>query len=150
MASIGVRTEYSSVILTYRHQRNGGDWTDKSYPVRLDWFSCNLGGEHPWFLCPAQGCGRRVAILYVGGIFACRQCHQLAYPSQRETYDDRAARRADTIREKLDWEPGILNGRGWKKPKGMHWSTYERLSAEHDSFVSEALLGFSRRFGFKL
>lgn len=45
-------------------------------------------------------------------------------PSERETADDRAARRADRIRKKLGWEPGILNGDGWK-PKGMHWNTAE-------------------------
>jgi hypothetical protein len=88
-----------------------------------------------------MGCGRRVAILYGGGIFACRHCHQLAYSSQRETFDDRAARRADKIRERLAWEPGILNGRGWKKPKGMHWHTFEKLTAKHEALVQESLTG---------
>jgi hypothetical protein len=68
----------------------------------------------------------------------------LAYPSQRETYDDRAARRADRIRDKLGWEPGILSGDGLK-PKGMHWNTFERLTAQHDSFVQVSLTGFAAR-----
>jgi len=68
----------------------------------------------------------------------------LIYPSQRETWDDRAARKADRIRDKLGWEPGILNGNGWK-PKGMHWSTFERLTAQHDAFVQVSLAGMAAK-----
>ncbi len=146
-SSIQVRTETGRVILSYRHRRNGEDWQDESYPIYLDWTACHLGGERPWFLCPAQGCGRRVAILYGGGIFACRHCYQLAYPSQRESYDDRAARKANRIRDKLGWEPGILNGKGWK-PKGMHWDTFERLTAQHDAFVQITFSGMAARLGW--
>ncbi len=145
-ASIRARTEPGQVILTYRHKSDGNEWKDQSYPVSLDWTTCNFGGERPWFICPAQGCGRRVAILYGGGIFACRHCYQLAYPSQRETPDDRAARRANKIRDRLDWEQGILNPRGWIKPKGMHWNTFERLNKEHDAFVAISLAGMVARF----
>jgi len=149
VASIQVRTEPGRVILTYRHRSGGSDWQDESYAVYLDWTACHLGGQRPWFLCPGRCCGRRVAILYGGAIFACRHCYRLAYPSQRETDDDRAARRADRIRERLGWEPGILNGSGLK-PKGMHWRTFEKLTAEHDAFVEESLAGMARRFGIKL
>jgi len=141
VASIQIRAESGRVILTYRHRQNGGEWKDECYPVQLDWTPCNFGGERPWFLCPAVGCGKRVAILYGGSIFACRHCHQLAYPSQRECAYDRTARQADKIRKKLGWEPGILNGRGWKKPKGMHWRTFERLTAKHNAFEQESLRG---------
>jgi len=144
VASIRVRAEPGRVILTYRHRGGGEDWKDESHPVHLDWTACHLGGQRPWFLCPARGCGRRAAILYGGGIFACRHCYRLAYPSQRETWDDRALRRADRIRDKLEWEPGILNGNGWK-PKGMHWSTFERLTAQHDAFVQTSLAGIAAR-----
>ncbi|MCP4994933.1 MAG: hypothetical protein GY934_14285 [Gammaproteobacteria bacterium] len=144
-ASIRVQVETNHVNLIYRHRSGGGEWKDENYPVYLEWTACNLGGKRPWFFCPARGCGRRVAILYGGGIFACRHCHELAYPSQRETYDDRAARRADRIRDKLGWELGILNGDGWK-PKGMHWSTFERLTVQHDAFVQISLGGIVQRF----
>jgi hypothetical protein len=144
VASISAFTESDRVILTYRHRSSDEDWKDENLPVYLEWTPCTLGGQRPWFLCPARGCGQRVAILYGGGIFACRHCYQLAYPSQRETTYDRAARRADRIREKLDWEPGILSGRGWK-PKGMHWKTFERLAAKHDAFVQISLAGIASR-----
>lgn len=146
VASIRVRTEPGRVILTYRHRSGGDEWKDESYPIQLDWSACNFGGERPWFICPARGCNRRVAILHGGGIFACRHCYQLAYPSQRETYDDRAARKADKIRERLGWEQGILNPKGWRKPKGMHWRTFERLNKEHDAFVAMSLAGMAMRF----
>ncbi len=144
VSSIRVRTEPDHVILTYRHRSDRGNWKDESHPVYLDWTPCKLGSQRPWFLCPARGCGRRVAILYGGKIFACRYCYQLAYQSQRETLDDRAARQADKIREKLGWEPGILNGNGWK-PKGMHWSTFERLKAQHDAYVQVSLADMAAR-----
>ena len=146
VASIQVRLESASAILSYCHRSGGGDWTKESYPVLLDWTPCNLGGQRPWFCCPARGCGRRVAVLYGGAIFACRQCYKLAYPSQRESAYDRAARRADRIRERLCWEPGILNGAGLK-PIGMHWRTFEKLVAEHHFFVGASLAGFAERFG---
>src|SRR6056297_2981653 len=137
VASIRVRTEPARVILSYRHRTGSNDWKDEHYPVLLNWTPCHLGGQRPWFLCPARGCGLRVAILYCGGIFACRECYRLAYPSQREPSYDRAARRADVIREKLEWEPGILNGEGWK-PKGMHWRTFQRLRGQHEALVQKS------------
>jgi len=86
-----------------------------------------------------------VAILYGGGIFACRHCYQLAYPSQREANYNRLARRANKLRDKLGWEPGCLNGPG-AKPKGMHWSTFERLVAQYEVFVHGALAEVTARY----
>lgn len=146
VASIQVRTEADRLILSYRHRSGGGDWKSEKYPVRLDWTPCTYGGRRAWFICPARGCGQRVAILYGGAIFACRHCYQLAYASSREDAGGRATRRADTLRARLGWEPGILNGEG-DKPKWMRWRTFERLTAEHDALVSESLGGMARRFG---
>ena len=147
VASINIRAEAGRVILTYRHRRGGGDWNDESYPVYLTTTPCHMGGERHWFLCPARGCGQRVAVIYGGAIFACRRCHQLAYASQSESPEDRAARRADRIRDRLGWPGGILEGSGWGKPKGMHWATYQRLSDQHDSFTYTVNLAFIARFG---
>lgn len=146
VSSILIQAESARLILRYQHQSRGGAWQPMEYPVYLEWTSCNLGGSRAWFLCPGEGCGRRVAILYIGGggIFACRHCYRLAYESQRESADDRAIRRADTIRRRLGWKPGIANGYG-SKPKGMHWHTFERLKAEHDAYVQRSLMGMAKR-----
>ncbi len=146
LASINVRTGTDWVILYYRSRSGGDEWKNQEYPVCLNRTRCNFGGERVWFRCPALGCGRRVAILYGGAIFACRRCYQLAYPSQRETAIDRKIHRADKIRERLGWEPGILNGNDGK-PKGMRWRTFERLTAEHESVAGSALDEMERRFG---
>jgi Transposase DDE domain len=81
--------------------RPSNDVRREHYPVRVVRSPCNLGGSRAWFICPAVGCGRRVAILYGGGIFACRRCYRLAYASAREDVCDRAARRADRLRARL-------------------------------------------------
>jgi hypothetical protein len=114
----------------------------------LSWTACHYGGKRAWFICPAKGCGQRVALLYLGGsgIFACRHCYQLAYACQREVSYDRATRRADKIRKQLEWEPGILNGKGFK-PKGMHWKTYQKLVMSHNDFVHASLVELSRKIG---
>jgi hypothetical protein len=145
-ATINLLVGADRATLNYRQRERDGEWRPMNYPVRLAWTDCNFGGRRAWWLCPAAGCGRRVAVLFGGRIFACRHCHQLAYRSQRESDDDRAARRADTIRRRLDWEPGILNGSEWK-PKGMHWLTFERLQARHDAYVNAALAGMMARLG---
>jgi len=98
------------------------------------------------FICPAVGCGRRVAILYGGSIFACRYCHRLAYASSREDMSDRTMRRADQLRERLGWPPGILNPNG-DKPKWMRWRTFERLREQHDQLVARSMIGLACRLG---
>jgi hypothetical protein len=146
VSSIGVSIEIDRINLLYRHRSGDDDWIDLDYFVLTDWTSCHLGGKRPWFRCPERKCGRRVAILYSGNIFACRRCYRLAYPSQREKLDDRATRRAEKIRARLKWEPGILNFEGFK-PKGMHWKTFNQLRGKHDDFVRLALSVAALRFG---
>jgi hypothetical protein len=126
ISSITARAEVGRVILSYRHGRNYQDWRNEDYPVLLEWTRCNFGGERAWFICPARGCGRRVAILYGGAIFACRQCHQLAYDTQNQTVHSRALGCAQTIRMKLGGSPSLIEDFPLK-PKGMQWRTYERL-----------------------
>ena len=147
VASIQVRAESGRVILSYRHQqRSGGEWKREDYPVYLDRTPCTYGGTRAWFRCSARGCGRRVAILYGGAIFACRHCHRLAYSSQREASHERATRRADKIWARLGWKPDSLDDPGWRKPKGMHQRTYERLSAEAEEWTALSVAGMIRRF----
>jgi hypothetical protein len=88
----------------------------------------------------------RVAILYGGGIFACRHCYQLADASSREDAGGRATRRADRLRARLGWEPGILNG-GAEKPKWMRWHTFERLAARHDQLLGRSMQAMMLKLG---
>jgi hypothetical protein len=146
--SIRVLVAEKYLILSYRY-KHSAEWKDMNYPVDLEWTPCKLGGKRPWFLCPAKNCGRRVAILYGGAIFACRRCYQLAYPSQRENIGDRATRKAEKLRDRMGWEPGILNDEGLK-PKGMHWKTYRRLCFVHNELVNLSLREATLRFGISM
>ena len=77
----------------------------------------------------AIGCGRRVVKLYGARIyFLCRHCYRLAYASQREDRYDRALRRANNIRMRLDGESCTASAFP-SRPKGMHHQTYERLQS---------------------
>jgi hypothetical protein len=148
-AWIGGYIEESSLVLKYTVTDRNGESEDMEYDVDIDWTRCNLGGERPWFLCPAAGCGRRVAILYMGRIFACRHCCDLAYESQREPPDLRLHRQANKIRARLGWKPGIFNPTGWK-PKGMHWRTYSRLTHRHHYFAQRSLAIMAARLGLRI
>ena len=128
--SINLSAWDGHVTLSYRTRRHESEeWTEKAYPVSLEWTRCNYGGERPWFRCPATRCGRRVAILYGGSIFACRHCHNLAYDSQNETAHSRAIGKAQAIRTKLGGDPC---GDFPPKPKGMHWQTYYRWQRKEE------------------
>lgn len=129
VASIRVAVESDGLRLIYRTRSQSEDWQDMDYRVRLGRTPCNFGGERVWFYCPARGCGRRVAILYGGSVFACRQCYDLAYPSQREDALDRSMRRVEKLQAQLDWDGGAFDGWGMR-PKGMHRKTYERLMSQ--------------------
>ena len=147
LSSIGVLPDFNLVHLNYSHHgagHDGGSPEQMSYAVHLDFTPSTFGGHRVWWLCPGSGCGKRVAVLYGGRVFACRHCHELAYRCQRETADDRARRRLDKLRYRLGWEAGILNDPGGK-PKGMHWRTFWRLRAGHDAQAAGALEGLAAK-----
>lgn len=136
LASIQMRTDFDCVVLIYRHQGYGEDeWTRKDYPVSLEWTRCNYGGERAWFRCPRPGCGRRVATLWGGAMFYCRQCQNLAYESQNETAWDRALTKVQSIKVKLGGHPA---GDFPPKPEGMHWRTYYRLMTQAEQAESRS------------
>lgn len=140
VASIGYVTGIDELTLSIRHSKFGSEWKTVRCHVSLEWTPCNYGGQRAWFRCPADGCGRRVALLYLGnyGRFVCRHCNKLAYRSQRVTDEGRVLGIANKIRKQLAWTPGVARGHGLK-PKGMHWRTFERLIARYDVFATEAL-----------
>ena len=126
-----------------------GDCWSYGCAVSLEWTTLAYGRLRAWFLCP--GCRGRVAILYVAGAsyLACRKCLGLAYASQREDFHDRALRRAEKIRRRLGWPIGIANPKGFK-PKGMHWSTFDRLQSQHDHCANAAVVEALRQLRGKI
>ena len=89
-------------------------------------------GLRPFFECPR--CARRCCLLYLAEVCACRQCLGLSYPVQFETKQNQVLRRAWKARERLA-QPDGRSVCGdpipdWKKPKGMHWTTFNRLRDE--------------------
>ncbi|MBM4208253.1 MAG: hypothetical protein FJ190_09655 [Gammaproteobacteria bacterium] len=142
IASIAARVETGQLRLIYNYRAPGSEnWEPLDYPVRLQTTPCHYGGVRYWFTCPVVGCGRRVAILYSGGkYYACRHCYQLAYQSQREDKGDRGHRGANKIRARLGWQPGIAN-QNENKPKGMHWSTYNRLMLQQMRYADDVYRG---------
>ena len=99
--------------------------------ARLAWTPCNFGGERPWFVCPGEGCGRRVAILYGPGPgrMLCRRCRGLDYASQRTGELGRAKMRAEKARSRLPPSGA--------KPKGMHHTTFLKLARAYAEALRE-------------
>jgi len=132
-ASIGVLALPDYLYLRYSHESWDGECRAREYPVFFASTRCNYGGERSWFLCPAKGCSRRVAVLYSGSVFACRHCWDLSYECQREAPWARAMRRAQKIQAKL----GGTNLDDFpEKPKWMHWETYSRLATEYENALN--------------
>jgi hypothetical protein len=132
VAEIHVLVALDRVVLVYDSCTDRCDWRRHERDVYLAWTPCTYGGARPWFRCP--GCGRRAALLYGGPTFKCRRCRDLAYPSQSDGPTGRALRRAEKIRERLGWRPGVAHGIG-SKPKGMHWRTFERIVSKYQRYA---------------
>lgn len=135
---VAVRVEEHQVVLAYRYPQEDGSWTLIENPVALDWVPGHFGGRRSWFRCPTEGCGKRVAILYLGGTrFACRHCLNLAYSSQRQNPVDRNLYRVSKIRSRLGEVERL--GDFPKKPKGMRWRTYEGLLSDANAATLRAM-----------
>jgi len=109
--------------------------------VAVTWTPCRYGGMRCWFRCPA--CDRRCTRLFLPLFltrYACRQCHNLRYRSQRLSMPARWDHRADKIVATLGGEAddGLVY-----KPRGMHWRTFHRLMDRvqelHDGSIAYSL-----------
>jgi hypothetical protein len=107
-----IEAQLFRLVLSYTYTRDGkSEKVEQEVP--LDQTDCNYGWFRSWFLCP--GCGRRVAVLILGGkLFLCRHCYGLKYCSQLETDLDRANRKVWKLQDRLD-------------RKGLHQKTRHRL-----------------------
>jgi hypothetical protein len=83
----------------------------------------HFGGVRWWFISPRTNTRAAKLFLPLGGdVFADRRYYGLEYQSQRETLEDRLARKARKLNR-------ALGGNGEdepEKPKGMRWATFNR------------------------
>lgn len=114
------------VALSYRWTPYGGESRSVLCHVPLCRTPCNYGASRVWFRCP--GCDRRCALIYLGaprGQYGCRRCARVAYTVQSEDRLGRLHRKHGKLERTLaaggdEW--------GWQRPKGMHRTTFERLT----------------------
>ena len=127
-----------AVRLSYSRGLPGEEKQDVAYGVPIEWTACNFGGARPWFVCPGLRCGRRAALLYLGGrYFLCRRCQNLSYASQRERGGSvPALHRCQRIRTKLGGSANVTEPFP-DRPKGMHRKTYWRLYDLHEAAYAQ-------------
>jgi hypothetical protein len=144
--SIAIKTERDAFVLQYAVTHDTQlETVDIKIP--LSWTSCTYGGKRPWFICPGEGCGRRVAKLYLKDrYFRCRHCHDLAYSSQREGKEKRLMYRSQRICRRLGAN-SCFDLCLKPKPKGMHQSTYDELSLKAKELDRESLIAAAKKFG---
>jgi len=61
-----------------------------SYRIQLIELPAHFGGKRHQFVCPGEGCGRKVRTLYLvddGVELLCRKCHRLRYQSSNRNYE---------------------------------------------------------------
>ena len=133
--SIRLRYEAERLFLSYDHQAGGGEPAEEvTEIIPIVRSPCRFGGSQPFFLCPGTsaavggvGCGRRVGKLYLARrYFLCRSCSQIVYAVRHEPQWQRASRRANKLRQRLD-TTGIAVP---EKPEHMPVRTYARLLEE--------------------
>lgn len=129
----------SHLILDFRYRWRGEDWQPVTQHIPLAESPCNYGGTRKWLTCPR--CQRRCGALYSGGpLFLCRTCYRLPYASQTKGPIDRM------ILRKHKLEDRIFDESGYRKRKGMHWRTFERLLEAHDELDSRIDLQIYKHF----
>ena len=142
--SISYRSYGGSLVLSYAFTAGDSEPEQIEDQIRVEWTPCNYGGHRPWLRCPS--CNRRVMVLARHGrLFRCRKCHHIPYSSQTEMRADRLIRKARKIRALVDASDDLQEPI-WRKPKGMHRKTFDRLSqkdrivsAEIDSYIAQLL-----------
>lgn len=110
--------------------------------MRLEFTQLNFGGTRRWLVCPC--CQSKRLALYVAGCsLSCRVCLGLRHESNHENRQGRMFRRANVLRKRLGWKPGVANPPG-KKPAHMHWRTFLRLNAELEQIADKLFLDLSK------
>ena len=134
--------------LSFTVRLGGGRWVLGKQTIAVSTTPLTYGGVRHWFRCPlrmeGRRCSRRCRILYLprrAQEFGCRQCHNLAYQSQRLSPLDRILQRMDRLERELDWDRSTTR----RPPEGMHRRTYRRLRDEYEQAEAASLSGLDRR-----
>lgn len=141
-ASIAYTTGQDHITLNYSVNNQ-----PQHYTILLERTACHYGGSRTWFLCPAKGCGKRVAKLYISSsIFACRHCQQLNYASQQASKADLSLLKMHNIRDKLGWPYAYVTAlQRFTKPKHMHYTTWRKLVALQDQYERQMCITWTNR-----
>ncbi|MEQ1819198.1 MAG: hypothetical protein ABL871_11375 [Terricaulis sp.] len=109
--------------------------------ITIERTPCRFGGWRYYFVCPRLG--RRCEVMpLLDGEFASREAHAITYASQSEGELDRAYRRRDKLRSRLDGANGLTSPTGVKRERlAGKWHEAARKAR---ALRSEAL---RRRFG---
>ncbi len=149
-------------IQQVKHHLNGKssisfNCEDRRFSIQMAYSPCHFGGLRPWFVCPL--CGRRVSsLLYVQHRFGCRHCFNTCYASENKSRSLRQRQKEVKALSKLGFTSyqELLWFGDLRKPKGMHYSTFEReankissifqRSADLISKETERLLAKEQKF----
>ena len=125
-----------SIEVSYTHRSK-----PYQYSIQLTKTSCNYGHYRHWWLCPK--CSKRVSVLYCAGLYVCRHCINANYGSQLQQPIDRIYSKLNALRERLEWQVGIIHGIG-DRPKRMHRTTFNRLLVEYEQLTDKLLRTFKK------
>lgn len=117
------------------------DGLPETQSIAIERVPCRFGGWRYYFICPRLG--RRCEVMpLLDGEFASREAHAITYASQSEGELDRAYRRRDKLRGRLDGANGLRMPTGAKRKRlAGKWHEAARTAR---ALRSEAL---RRRFG---
>lgn len=122
--------EKRNITLAYRY--GGNEDINLNLPVVCT--SPHFGGKRYWFLCPK--CGKKVAFLYGGKYFWCRDCHNLSYPTQQMGFMSRMLERSRKYENRV-------TDNGLKK-RWLHWSTFEKYMDKSEQYERLSLIAVYR------
>jgi hypothetical protein len=129
--SITVHAEAEKLHLSYSLRVGDGERENVADVIPIVHAHCRYGGRRAYFICPGPqdgtNCGRRISKLHLSHrYFLCRHCNRLAYASQYEKPWQRALRRANRLKQRLNIGVGLADPFP-EKPGRMWTRTYNGL-----------------------
>lgn len=146
--------EGQSDALMIRYTTGAGERRQQHYDrIGYRWTPCHYGGSRLYLVCPH--CQRSCMAVYGCAPFACRKCHDLAYPSETTSGAFRLYDTGQAIAHKMAGQFVALDEPFPDRPKGMHHKTYaakrakwERMTAPARAMMDAMLHGDASRGWF--